>query len=73
MQSEAKQIIFYASEGFAKEGWDSLGYEQNKLTFKGSLLLERWNNPAGEMWIKRTHCYQVRQQGICVEDSVLID
>ncbi len=73
MNSEAKQIIFYAREGFAKEGWDSLRYEQNKLTFKGSLLIERWNNLAGKMWTKRTHCYQVRQQEICVEDSVLTD
>jgi hypothetical protein len=73
MNSEAKQIIFYTREGFAKEGWDSLRYEQNRLTFKGSLLIERWNNPAGKMWTKRTHCYQVRQQEICVEDSVLSD
>jgi hypothetical protein len=73
INSEAKQIIFYVSEGFAKEGWDSLCYEQNKLTFKGSLSIERWNNLAGKMWTKRTHCYQVRQQEICVEDSVLSD
>ena len=73
MNSEAKQIIFYTREGFAKEGWDSLCYEQNRLTFKGSLLIERWNNIAGKMWTKRTHCYQVRQQEICVEDSVLSD
>jgi hypothetical protein len=73
INSEAKQIIFYTREGFAKEGWDSLRYEQNKLTFKGSLLIERWNNIAGKMWTKRTHCYQVRQQEICVEDSVLSD
>lgn len=73
MNSEAKQIIFYAREGFAKEGWDSLRYEQNKLTFKSSLRIDRWNNLEGKIWTKRTHCYQVLQQEICVEDSVLSD
>jgi hypothetical protein len=73
MNSEAKQIIFYAREGFAKEGWDSLRYEQNKLTFKSSLRIDRWNNLEGKIWTKRTHCYQVQQQEICVEDSVLTD
>lgn len=73
MNSEAKQIIFYVREGFAKEGWDRLSYEQSKLTFKSSLLIDRWNNLEGKIWTKRTHCYQVRQQEICVEDSVLTD
>lgn len=56
MNSEAKQIIFYAREGFAKEAWDRFSCAQNKLIFKSSLLLERWRTSEGETGTKRTHC-----------------
>jgi hypothetical protein len=73
MNSEAKQIISSYRFGWERASWDSFSYEQNTLAFKSSLLVEKWKTLEGKTWTKRTHCYIVRQQKICEEDSLLSD
>ena len=73
MNSEAKQIISSYRFGWERASWDSFSYEQNTLALKSSLLVEKWKTLEGKTWTKRTHCYSVRQQKICEEDSLRSD
>ena len=72
IDSISKFIIFHYRAGWQEEHWDSLKYVNSKLTLIKAVTQEKWNDPKGNSWIKRTSTKLLNSTLITTKDSSII-
>jgi hypothetical protein len=68
----SKHIIFHYRAGWSEESWDSLQYVNDKLKFVKGLRIERWNDEAGNEWVKYTRKKKDQDQITVMIDSAIV-
>ena len=69
----SKHIVFHYRGGWAEEYWDTLKYENNKLSFIKGLYSERWFDTLGNTWEKKKRTIMLDKSRITKVDSSIID
>ncbi len=67
-----KFLVIHYRAGYNDESWDSLNYNNNKLSFVKGLHRERWNDQIGNTWEKKTYSKLVSNKILVTVDSFLV-
>jgi len=73
IDSLSKYIIYHYRAGFSEENWDTLQYQNNKLSFVKGLYIQRWGDTLNRTWAQYTHTKMVTNKLFTTVDSPIVE